>query len=93
MSADVAFDEILNRIGKMRPDGDGSARERYEGHRQDQHQFPCADRSDGGAAALISYRARNCDGEHTSRADLCLARSVTAPPWGLEVPPVTRGPG
>jgi hypothetical protein len=70
-----------------------ATRERYEGHRQDQHQFPGADRSDGGAAALISYRARNCDGEPCITANLCLARSVTAPPWRLEVPPVTRGRG
>jgi hypothetical protein len=58
LPADVAFEEILNRIGKMRPDGHSNARERYEGRRRDQHQFPCADRSDGGTAALINYRSQ-----------------------------------
>jgi hypothetical protein len=57
--AEVAFKETLNRLGQMRPDGKGSAREWYERNRQNQHRSPSADRSEGGARNRKRNRGQN----------------------------------
>jgi hypothetical protein len=49
VTAEVAFEQVLHRMGQMRPDGIRSARERQERKRQQQQWCAEAARSEAGA--------------------------------------------
>lgn len=59
MTAEAAFEQVLNCMGQMRPDGNRGAREWQE--RKGQHQHWCAEAARSEASAWNRRRSRSQD--------------------------------